>query len=133
MKIVNNRLNTIEHKIKQHVQSMILKRKQGLKEDQIESQGSLQAHLYNAQYILDLMDQDAKPLLVFLPIVRTHYSTCTDQEQSKTISHLKKKLSLQVPIFLNKKIFRFRLTRCPNPQAPFKRRLNYLHRFAKRK
>ena len=28
-------------------------------------QGSLQAHLKNAQYILDLMNQDAKPLLVF--------------------------------------------------------------------
>ena len=29
-------------------------------------QGSLQAHLKNAQYILDLMNLDAKPLLVFL-------------------------------------------------------------------
>ena len=28
-------------------------------------QGSLQAHLKNAQYILDLMNLDAKPLLVF--------------------------------------------------------------------
>ena len=28
-------------------------------------EGSLQAHLKNAQYILDLMEQDAKPLLVF--------------------------------------------------------------------
>jgi hypothetical protein len=27
--------------------------------------GSLQAHLKNAQRILDLMDSDAKPLLVF--------------------------------------------------------------------
>ena len=33
--------------------------------DDLESQGSLQAHLYNAQYVLDLMNQDAKPLLVF--------------------------------------------------------------------
>ena len=28
-------------------------------------QGSLQAHLKNAQYILDLMNLNAKPLLVF--------------------------------------------------------------------
>ena len=37
-------------------------------------QGSLQAHLTNAQYIFDLMNLDAKPLLVF-------FTDCTSSLQ----------------------------------------------------
>lgn len=40
--------------------------KKSKKADDDSIDGSLQIHLENAQYILDLMSQDAKPLLVFL-------------------------------------------------------------------
>ncbi len=58
MKIINHRLSTIEHTLKKQIT-----KKQP--SDDLDFQGSLQAHLYNAQYVLDLMNQDAKPLLVF--------------------------------------------------------------------
>jgi hypothetical protein len=57
MKTVNHRLSTIEHSLR----STVSKRT-----EETSSSGSLQAHLFNAQYILDLMNQDAKPLLVFI-------------------------------------------------------------------
>lgn len=79
MKTINHRLSTIEHTIKKNIS----KQQEGT---DISSQGSLQAHLYNAQYILDLMNQDAKPLLVFFTdstnsLIKLQQSVATTQSK----------------------------------------------------
>ena len=59
IKSLDQRLIYIEHMLRQNTQQTAT----DLADDGIK--GSLQTHLENAQYILDLMHYDAKPLLVF--------------------------------------------------------------------
>ena len=56
LKSIDTKLQLIEKQLCQNIQQRKI-------EDSV--QGALQVHLDNAQYILDLMSQDAKPLLVF--------------------------------------------------------------------